>query len=997
MSWEDMSMIEEYFSRTEYYKKKYGENTIVLMQAGSFLEVYGYSIDNTKELIGSNIKEFSEICEMQISVKSGKYKENTIHMAGFRDYSESRYVKKLVDKNYTVVVIHQDDEMQKTGAKKKIRFVSGVYSPGTYVQDEIDTDNRWSNNLMCIWIETIIKNRINKIIIGMSVINIIDGHTFISEYEINDTKIQPTDFDELNKNLSVYNPKEIILVCDNDYDNYIMENKSYYIHKYKTNDVVTKNACQQTYQKSLIEKLFGEDSLTKCNEYIHNEIATQSLCVMINFIEEHNPQVLKNVKNPLWENKTGTMILANNSLRQLNILNDNSEQKSNLSSVHKWLNKCKTIMGKRLFLYTITHPTYNTEVLTKEYSIMEKILNDPHEMLIEEVRKELDEIYDIDSISRLLLTKKITLTHMYKLFKSIFHSRKVLEKLSTLDYINEYLELSNDSKILNECKDFIEFIERRININECLGIGSLSSTDLTIIKEGNYYELDNLIKDNRNLNEKLNDIRTFWERKMSNTSKVGEYVKINRTDKNRISLQMTKLRCDTLKKNMKGKDRKDGSDDIVLGDIRFRWSDVSFVLNGKTNMDIKFPECDDICKKLGEYQTNLNELNNKIYVTIIEEIIKKYYVFFEKISKLITKLDVLFNKCYVSRKYSYVKPTIEKKEKSYVKAKQMRHILIEQLNENEIYVPNDLNLGLNNEDGKLIFGTNAVGKTSFMKSLGICIVLAQCGMYVPCESFVYHPYESLYTRIVNQDNLFKGMSTFEVEMSELRVIIRYANKNSLILGDELCSGTETTSALCIMMSSLINLSEKEASFLFATHFHEILNYEELENLKNISLHHLAVEFNNELDCLVYERKLKPGAGPCNYGLEVCKSLYLDSNFLERAYFIRKKYYPKFEGTLNASKSIYNSKKIKGKCEICGEEGNDIHHLEEQNTANNNGIINNHFHKNHCANLINICNSCHKKEHHNNENPIKKKKKTIKGTKLMSVKDLDLEKTKIDIK
>ena len=67
MSWEEMSMIEEYFSRTEHYKNKYGKNTIVLMQAGSFLEVYGYSIENSKELIGSNIKEFSETVSTQSS------------------------------------------------------------------------------------------------------------------------------------------------------------------------------------------------------------------------------------------------------------------------------------------------------------------------------------------------------------------------------------------------------------------------------------------------------------------------------------------------------------------------------------------------------------------------------------------------------------------------------------------------------------------------------------------------------------------------------------------------------------------------------------------------------------------------------------------------------------------------------------------------------------------------------------------------------------------
>ena len=73
--------------------------------------------------------------------------------------------------------------------------------------------------------------------------------------------------------------------------------------------------------------------------------------------------------------------------------------------------------------------------------------------------------------------------------------------------------------------------------------------------------------------------------------------------------------------------------------------------------------------------------------------------------------------------------------------------------------------------GILLYGTNAVGKTSLIRAIGINIILAQSGMYVPCSKFVYMPYKSIFSRIIGNDNLFKGLSTFAVEMSELRVIL----------------------------------------------------------------------------------------------------------------------------------------------------------------------------------------------------------------------------------
>ena len=120
-------------------------------------------------------------------------------------------------------------------------------------------------------------------------------------------------------------------------------------------------------------------------------------------------------------------------------------------------------------------------------------------------------------------------------------------------------------------------------------------------------------------------------------------------------------------------------------------------------------------------------------------------------------------------------------DKSFVNAKKLRHCLIEHLQSNELYVTNDVKLGDGEVDGILLYGTNAVGKTSLIRALGISLIMAQSGLYVPCSEYTYKPYNYIFSRILGNDNIFKGLSSFAVEMSELRTILRLADKNSLIL------------------------------------------------------------------------------------------------------------------------------------------------------------------------------------------------------------------------
>jgi DNA mismatch repair protein MutS len=308
----------------------------------------------------------------------------------------------------------------------------------------------------------------------------------------------------------------------------------------------------------------------------------------------------------------------------------------------------------------------------------------------------------------------------------------------------------------------------------------------------------------------------------------------------------------------------------------------------------------------------------------------------------------------------------EEEEGSYVDAKDIRHCLIERMNEDEIYVTNDISLGIK-ERGLLLYGTNAVGKTSMIRALGICIIMAQAGLYVPCSAFTYRPYTNIMTRILGNDNLFKGMSTFAVEMSELRVILKCADQNSLILGDELCSGTEIDSAISIFVAGLQKLHALKSCFVFATHMHEIVDYEEIAQMNKLCTKHMAVTYDRARDMLIYDRKLRDGAGPSMYGLEVCKSLHLPDDFLKMANAIRLKYRDKKQaGDLNYKPSHFNAHKVKGLCELCKKEvGEEVHHLQHQKEADSNDYIQ-HFHKNHRANLLTVCESCHLKMHESDD-------------------------------
>jgi DNA mismatch repair protein MutS len=249
-----------------------------------------------------------------------------------------------------------------------------------------------------------------------------------------------------------------------------------------------------------------------------------------------------------------------------------------------------------------------------------------------------------------------------------------------------------------------------------------------------------------------------------------------------------------------------------------------------------------------------------------------------------------------------------------------------------------------------------------MKAVGLSIVMAQSGLYVPAEKFEYKPYEMLMTRITGNDDILKGLSSFAIEMIELQNIIKRANDNTLIIGDEICRSTEVISANSIVASAVMMLSKKKSSFIFATHLHELVKLDEIKSLENVKPYHLSVIYNETDDTIIYERELKEGNGNPIYGIEVAKYIIKDKEFIENAQKIKNKLLNETNNVLTNKKSRYNGKLYMDKCYLCGSNENlETHHLIEQKEFKEGNKS-----KNNLGNLIVICNECHKNIHKQNK-------------------------------
>ena len=955
-----MVIIDDYLNYHNRYTKIYGSQTIILMQVGSFFEVYGTPTE------GPDMKYLANILDIQYTKKDKGIEEvsrKNHYLLGFPLYTLQKFIDILINNHFTIVLIEQV-----TQPPEPKREVTQIISPATYT--EFQKNPEMNNFLMSVYFSKGKDRLTNSLIIMSSIswVDVVTNESFIIETNDLDSKIN---IEDTLKTIINNNPSEIIIFCENGIDYKLLRDfvscipSNICIHD-KTMDIINENYFKLSYQTTVLNKVFDNTGLLSVIEYLDLEMKHNAIICftyLIQFVYEHNEKILNGIKKPVFMENNKYLQLINNALTNLNIISNNSNSKT--SSVINLLNNCKTNIGKRFFKKCLIHPLINSQHIQERYDQCESFIKNGFYDLI---RIKLINVCDIERLYKRILMKTLQPPEMNGIYSTFNYINDIIYMMSEkeFDLINIY-SWSGEKQV--ELTNLIDYMSRydfnemdKVNTNQIIR---------NLFKNGIYPELDELQNEIfilENIFENVVECLNFG---------CDSEFKLTKNKDNIKSISVTTNRFQNL---LKDKSRSLKINNLLKEKCNLSIDDISskpLSAQNKNNLKISFKGMDENQVKLSELQTEFRNKVIQVYMDELTYIYDNFKNLFIFIIDFIGKIDFYTTNAYNSKKYCLRKPEIDEQEYGYIKANKIRHILIENIQTDIPYIANDIEIGYDKK-GMLLYSYNGAGKSSLLKSVGNSLIMAQSGCYVPCDSFIYSPYTKIFSRIPSSDNL--RQSLFQVEVSELRTIIKKSDRKSLVISDELCSGTENISALSLISSSIDFMSRNEISFLMATHLHDLTDISVVKNAKNVSVYHLQVTCDENND-LVYNRILKEGQGSREYGLEVCKSLDLPSEFLLCANKIKQELKGYSKTIVPLKPSVYNNTVFFDMCSICNKKTEEIHHIIEQHKSNENGIIEEeNIHKNRKSNLINVCSCCHD-DIHLNKIKVNGYKQTSNGIKL----------------
>jgi len=943
-------LIDDYFDFQIKFEKKYGARSIVLMQVGTFFEFYG--VNNEAEKIG-DAQTVAEILNIQLSRRNKAILENSRSnalMAGFPIHSLKRFINILINNAYTVILIEQVSD-----PPNPKREITNIYSPGTYIEEINQSD---PNHIVSVYVTEESCYKTGKVIFsfGLATIDLSTGYNVV--YEAHMMYYEKAAFlEEIYRFIESYNPKEVVVFYDFEGESKLkledLRSKINFVNRtINFRNTIDKTYFKLDYQNGFFKKIFQNHGFLSPVEYLDLEkknYARISYILLLQFAYEHNERIIDKIMKPTHCNYENLLIFYNNSIYQLNIIPTNSYEMKDANSKFKSLfhiiQKTSTAMGKRLLKYRILNPITNIEELTKRYELTDIFINCGG--LIVEIEKILNNIIDIERMHRKI---SLNMLHPYE-FLNLTYSYESIKSLFHIINLNFDLKLFNiDNTNINNFYKFIEEYESIYDLKE-IGKYGFQNISNSFFKKGHFQEIDII-------QNEIDEINNFFSKEtdyLSNLIEPGsDFVKLENNDKDGYFLYTTKKRSEVLISK--------------------------FSKEEKTNYEIKKyigSNIKIVSKKISIHSDNMINNREKIkiltkdkYIESLKIFEEKYFNTLQEITKFVALIDIIKCSVLCAKIYKYCKPEIKNMydQKSYFKASQIRHPIIEVINEEYDYVTNDIELVHEQCNGILLYGVNGVGKSSLSKAVGCNIVLAQMGFYVAASQFIYYPYNKIFTRINGDDNIFKGMSSYAVEMDELRSILKYSDDRSIVLGDEICKGTEETSALAVVSASIKRFCKNDVNFILATHFHKLSELHDMKQLHNIKFMHLSVEYDygisGERNKIMYGRKLKDGVGSNLYGIEIAEFIIEDDLFILDARNIRNEILNKDTEILITKTSNYNSKLYVDMCSICGSTGNtfplDTHHIKEQNTFDDYD-----FKKDKLANLVVLCKTHHDEVHYGN--------------------------------
>lgn len=307
--------------------------------------------------------------------------------------------------------------------------------------------------------------------------------------------------------------------------------------------------------------------------------------------------------------------------------------------------------------------------------------------------------------------------------------------------------------------------------------------------------------------------------------------------------------------------------------VPYRYERKQTLVNGERYIT---QELKQIEEKILTAEATASALEEKIF-TELKTLCYDNLTKLQSNANALSALDCLLSFANVSVANNYVKPTINKKVKS-IDIEGGRHPVVETLLDKGAYVPNDTLLNDSDDRTMIITGPNMAGKSTYMRQVAIITLMAHIGCFVPAKSAQIALTDRIFTRIGASDDLSGGQSTFMVEMIEVATILNYATSSSLLILDEIGRGTSTFDGLSIAWAVLEYITKNiKAKTLFATHFHELTELEDLDGVKNY-----RVLVSQVGDSIVFLHKIVRGGASQSFGIEVASLAGVNKQVIDHA-------------------------------------------------------------------------------------------------------------------
>ncbi len=781
-----------------------------------------FHIGDFYETFGRDAEIISRELDITLTSRSRDGEGNRIPLAGVPCHAVDGYIARLIGKGYRVAVCDQVENSRDENGIVN-REVVRVITPGTAI------DEGMISSPAAQYIMGILPGEKNKA--GLAFLDITTGEFFCLP-----ASMDPEGHDLLTL-VFRYHPRECVLPAG------AVPLLEEMVQGRVILTPLEDPACDLHAAEDLLREHFGVADLRELG-IGEDPLITGAAGTVLRYAKETQKAGLSHIRTISVKNPGAHLVMDAITLRNLEIL-EGVRTGGLEGTLLGTMDYSVTPMGKRMLRDWIALPLADVDSINRRLDAVEYLARDS--LLRAELRDLLKKCSDVERIGGRIAYGNAGPRDL----RALANSLSLLPGIRATLLQGEDREpsaITESTRLLVECGEIVSLIDSAI-VEDPPAV----SRNGGMIREGFDPTLDSYRQATVSgkewiveLQQKERERTGIKSLKIGYNSVFGYYIEVTRANLHLVPEEYTR------------KQTTSGGERYVLPELTDKEAQIAHAEERLLALEISLFE-----RLIGSLKGRMEELHS--------------------VSRGVAQLDVYSALAEGSAKYGYCRPELDDSQELLIR--EGRHPVVERSLRGH-FVPNDSRLNSRDEQILIITGANMAGKSTYMRSIALIVVMAQTGSFVPASFARIGIVDRIFTRVGAFDDLVSGQSTFMVEMLELANILNNITPRSLAILDEIGRGTSTLDGYCIARAVLEFLHGKGSRgprTLFATHFHELVGVEEV--LSRVRNYHFAVKDTGSE--VIFLRKIIPGATDRSYGIHVAALAGVPEKVIHRAESLMK--------------------------------------------------------------------------------------------------------------